>query len=53
MVKFNSLGGLVLSLSRVRDIFEILIKAVTYLFETSTVHDTGNHGQTVSAQPWS
>ena len=31
-VKFNSLGGgAVLSLTRVRDIFEILIEAVTYL----------------------
>lgn len=30
-VKFNSPGGGILSLSRVRGIFEILIKAVTYL----------------------
>lgn len=30
-VRFSSPGGGVLSLSRVRDIFEILIKAVTYL----------------------
>ena len=34
-VKFNSPGGGVLSLSRVRDIFEILIKAVTYLLGNS------------------